>query len=182
MEKPISRLLALAAMLAAGSAQAAGDAVWRYTDDSGKVVYSNVQQKGKKGEKLDIMKFPPPEPSSYQPYVSLEERAAARAQPQQPQRGMAEADGIAVSPEMLARLRGGSEKPPIPPGALPPLPSDSQGGEVPASFSSLQLRPSLPSVEASADGEPAWAKGRATPASAPKASAPSWAKDPFSNP
>lgn len=185
MKKAIANFALAAGLAALAGSASAGESVWRYVDpETGAVSYSNIQIKGKKGQKVEMMKHPEVSAAAYQPYMSLSEReAAARAQAATPPAAVAAAvasEGMRVPEELLRQLRSGSDKPPIPPSALPPLPV-AGAGETAPSFPSLQLRPSLPETAASAaDQGPAWAKPKTTPAgvSAP----PSWSKDPFSHP
>ena len=160
---------------------AIAEGVWRYVDDSGKVIYSNVQIKGKKGEKVEVMRYPDPPVQS----------APAQA-PSTP-------SGVAIPAEVAAALRAkgpvatpAGGLPPIPPTGLPPIPSTVGFPSVPLPQSltekaatelpSVQRVPEQPSptwarpVEERADARaPTWA----TPART-KDRQPSWAADPFS--
>lgn len=137
--------------------------VWRYVDDkTGQIIYSNVQIKGKKGSKVEVLEYPPAtQPSTTAPgapVVNLD----------------APVPGSPIPEGLLKQLQKGT-----PPAiSLPPLPGFSKGasggapGAVTPSTAS-ELQPALPVVTTK---EPSWAR---TPTNAQQT--PNWAKEPFSN-
>lgn len=166
MKAPLRGAMGVAAMLMAYAGGAwAADAVWRHVDEAtGQVVYSNVPGKGKKWERIDIMKYPPPVEREAPPEVSVRESTPRTV------------EGVAIPPEILRELKGGGARPPIPPMELPPLPT--KGAEeqsqrvVEKPKLEMKLRPSIPGQ----DKEPSWAKDKPAAEQLP----PSWASDPFS--
>lgn len=147
----------MAALVAMQSAMAA-EHVWRYVDaKSGQVTYSNVEVKGSKGEKMEIMSYPSPSVS------------AATA-----------AVGAPIPADVLRQLQGAQRSGSLPTG-LPPLPS-LPGARLP---SGAPLGSPAPVVAARAEPlvdeslgapEPKWA--REVPAAA--GPSPKWASEPFS--
>lgn len=159
--------LAAVVMAAFASSACAGEQVWRYVDErTGQVSYSNVQIKGKKGEKVEIMAYP------------SAPAFTAPAPSQGPGVGVA---GSPIPAEVLRQLKA-SEVGGRPPSGLPPLPSLPGASRAP--FAAPSLAPTLaapsaaPAQTAPAAPEPMWAKEVApkTPA------APAWAQDPFAAP
>ena len=131
----------------------AADQVWRYTDENGHISYSNVQQKGKKGEKIDIMSYPT------QNVTPIRTTGA-----------------VPIPAEILKKIQSPSNdlsnKNIKPPSELPPLPGFAVPGfSVPGQDSNGANK----QVQKEAE-EPKWAKETTNDAG----SAPSWAKDPFS--
>lgn len=165
-----SMAVALALSALAGSVFAQGKpSVWRYVDDAGHVSYSNVPLKGKKGEKIEMMSYPP-----------------AAAMPSHYAGGVPAANGTGapIPAEVLRQIQAsGGEKSPSPPAGLPPLPAMPGAVALPGSASSALARApsaapaaSLPvATAATAPSGPSWAREKA----AGSAQAPNWAKDPF---
>lgn len=144
------QLLLIALITVAGVGQAmAGEHVWRYVDQTGQVTYSNVQVKGQKGEKVDIMPSPTIQP--------MTNRGVGTGNP---------ASGpVPIPPEVLRQLQG--EKGGVLPSGLPPLP------KLPSATSSTS--PVVPRAQEVVAPEPKWAKE--VPVEAGQQ--PAWAKDPF---
>ena len=145
-------------MLGAMQGCLAAEQVWRYVDaSSGQVTYSNVQVKGLKGDKMEIMAYPAPRVPSGPSSIT--------------------AVSAPIPPEVLRQLQGAQRSGALPTG-LPPLPT-LPGARLP---SGMPLSLAGPKAEATADDvpgnvEPKWAKEVAAPASGPS---PKWASDPFS--
>ena len=153
----MKRILVLGLVLLGSTAALAQQAqsVWRYVDDkTGQVIYSNVQIKGKKGTKMDILEYPMIQMSG--PSIPVQNNSV-------PVNGNA---GSPIPEALLRQVQG------VPPAvSLPPLPTIGAGTpSVPAG--NVRLAPAIPPATA-VQKEPNWAK----PASG--SGSPNWAKDPF---
>lgn len=160
----MKKILVLSALLISTAAVMAQQAqsVWRYVDDkTGQIIYSNVQIKGKKGTKMDILEYPTVNPAPMGAPSMVSNIPAFNA------------NAGAPIPEALLRQMQGAQgvAPAI---SLPPLPTINGAVPVPSTQapSNVRLAPALPAGVA-ASKEPNWAK------SAPSGASPSWAKDPF---
>lgn len=128
----------------------AGEQVWRYVDEkTGQISYSNIQIKGRKGEKVDIMVYPTS--SSGGGAVST----GASPIPAEILKQLQSSEGRVGKPNGLPPL------PALGARALPPKPSTATG----STDQSLEQE----------SKEPKWAKEVVVPAGP----APAWAKDPF---
>lgn len=148
--------LAAAALAGFASTAMAGEQVWRYVDArTGEVSYSNVQVKGKKGEKVEIMSYPTAAPSV----------GSAPA-----------AVGAPIPADVLRQLKA-SDSGAKPPSGLPPLPSLPGASAAAAAPSPTPpaASPTPAPAPARQGQEPSWAKE----APAKSGPAPSWAQDPF---
>lgn len=138
----------------------AQQSVWRYVDEkTGQIIYSNVQIKGKKGTKVEVLEYPP----VVQPSNSSSGGAVVNLDAPVP--------GSPIPEGLLKQLQKGS-----PPAiSLPPLPGFVKGANgATTAPPAPQLQPAIPVITAP---EPSWA--RSQPVSAQKS--PNWAKEPFSN-
>lgn len=165
--------VAVALLWSAGCYAQKAEQVWRYADEkTGQVVYSNVQIKGKKGERVEVMAYPPAVPMRSQ----AADAGAALT-------GIVPA-GNAPSPipdQLLRQIQAASGGSARPPAGLPPLPAAERS--VPSVKAGLTAAlPTLPgrgkelaTAKAESAEEPSWAKTKSE-----ESRSPGWAKDPFS--
>lgn len=152
--KKLGSYIALAAL--SGIHLSAAADVWRYTDANGHTIYSNVPIKGKKGEKLEVLVYPP----AVQP-------AGAAAGASSP-----------LPPEILRQIQQQKrEALPVPPDGLPPLPPMPKQGE-PVSASPKKrdtvTEPGWAKSKETTSEAPSWAR---EPSEGGRP--PGWAQDPF---
>ena len=172
--------LCAAAALSASCAALAKDQVWKYVDEqTGQTIFSSQPLKGKKGEKLETLDYPPPARSQYVP-------AAQQAG------GYGAANGIpadllrslALPPMPQSPSAAAENRPPLPPSslpatALPPLPGSQASMPAPAAAQVAPVPSGAPAAPAAAVAAPAPAPA-AAPAPKPKIDASAFKADPFS--
>lgn len=151
----MKKALAMIVMAGFSVVCSAGEQVWRYVDEkTGQISYSNVQIKGRKGEKVDIMVYPTSASS-----------------------GSAASTGAPPIPAEIMRQLQSSEGRVGKPNGLPPLPA--LGGKdlnlKPSTAPASTVTSATDQSGAQESKEPRWAKEVLVPTGP----SPAWAKDPF---
>ncbi len=181
---PLFQFISTIVLCTLSSASLASETVWRYVDEStGKVIFSNVPLKGKKGERVQTYVHPPVVERKPQEVQTSSVAGAPKMPSEDVQMPTLTGNG-SIIPESLLRQLGldGKKMLPALPKSLPPLPQmaeqgtlqNSNGKAVPPATKEepVPVQPTVP-VKPPA---PSWAR----PVEPSKGTAPAWAKDPFS--